>query len=219
MKFALAKEHHDYFDLNGFIEFEGLISQQRIHILSKAARRLVANRLNKLPERLSLEKPQDLFLAGRDLWREEQEIRKQVVHLNLAKIASGLVRQRPIRLCLDQWIPPGLEFKNPITFEELTSVQGVLAGAFIALESAITEDETSFFPKEAGNIVFVKPDTVIPYEQLTLARGQSMLMVVYGSRQSVYVQKDTDPLTYYLKSSGYVYGDRLSDNLHPLLLQ
>lgn len=219
MKFALAKEHHDFFDQNGFIEFDGLISHQTIRNLSKSVYRLVANHLNRLPERLTLENPLDLFMSGRDLWRQSEEVRRQVIHRNFATIASGLVRQRPIRLCLDQWVPAGMEFKNPVTFQELFPVQGIIAGAFIALEAALEQEETSFFPQEAGNIVFVKPDTVIPFEQLTKERAQSMLMIVYGDRKSVYVYKESDPLTHYLKGMGYVYGDRLSDSQHPLLLQ
>ena len=219
MKFVLAKEHHDFFDLNGFIEFEGLISPEVIRTLSKSIQRLVANKINCLPERLPFEESLNLFLEGRDLWRQSDIVRKQVIHNNLATIASSLIRERPIRLSLDQWIPAGIEFKNPVTFEQIFPVQGILAGAFIALESALGDEERAFFPREAGNIVFVKPDTIIPFDQLTKERAQSMLLIVYGSRKSVYIHNETDPLTHYLKSQGYVYGDRLSDSQHPLLLQ
>lgn len=219
MKFALAKEHHDFFDKNGYIEFDGLIAPPTAEKLSKAIKQQVGNRVNQLPERLSMVEPMKLFMKGRDLWRTHPDMKKQAASLNLAAIASQLVRQKPIRLTLDQWIPAGLELKDIASLEQLVPVQGILAGAFIALDASVSPEESSFFPKEAGSILFVKPDTVIPFGELTKARSQNFLLILYSSRNSVYIYKETDPLTHYLKELGYVYGDRFSDQFHPLLLQ
>lgn len=219
MKFALAKEHHDFFDKQGFIQFEDLITPASIERLSKATRQQIGSRINLLPEKLFPENPSRLFLAGRDLWRNHPEIKKQALNRNLATITSGLVRQKPIRLALDQWIPPGMDWKNITTLEEMVPVQGLLAGAFIALDSGVTGEDTPVFPSQPGNILIVKPDTILPLHELTSERNQSFLLVVYGSRNSVYIHKESDPLTHYLKELDYVFGDRLSDSLHPLLLQ
>lgn len=220
MKFALAKEHHDFFDKNGFIEFDGLLSAPSIEKLSKAIRQEIGIRSNHLPERLSLLPAPQLFSHGRDLWRSQPEIRKQVVNQNLATIASGLIRQKPIRIALDQWIPAGVELKNMSTIEQIVPVQGVIAAAFIALDSGIVSEETpSFFPTTAGNVLFVKPNIEIPFEELNASRSQNFLLVVYGSRNSVYIHNQSDSLTHYLKEMDYVYGDRLSDSTHPLFLQ
>lgn len=219
MKFALAKEHHDFFDKQGFIEFEELIPQSSLEKLSKAIRQQIGSRINQLPDRLNREDPTRLYLNGRDLWRNHPEIKKQATNRNLATIASGLVRQKPIRLALDQWIPAGFDWKNISTLEQLVPVQGLLAGVFIAIDSGVLGENGSIFPGQAGNVLIVKPDTQLPFNELSLERNQSFLLIAYGSRNSVYIHKETDPLTHYLKEFDYVFGDRLPDNLHPLLLQ
>jgi hypothetical protein len=219
MKFALAKEHHDFFDKEGYIEFEELISPANLEKIEKAVRQLVGTRINQFPERLSHESPIRLYTNGRDLWRSHPEIKKQCANRNFASIAAGLVREKSLRLALDQWIPPGFDWKNASTLEDLVPIQGVVAGAFIALNSGITNDEPSIFPSNAGHVLFVKPGTPLPLNGLSAQRNQSFLLVVYGSPKSVYIHKESDPLTHYLKEHGYVYGDRLSDHLHPILLQ
>lgn len=220
MKFALAKEHHDFFDKHGFIEFEDLISPASAQRLAKAVRRQLGQRIGQLPENLSFVPVMQLFEHGRDLWRVNPEIKKQVLNQNLAGIASQLVRQRSLRLGLDQWIPPGMDIKNNSSIEQLIPIQGVLAAAFIALETTHPVDETKpFFPTTAGNALFVNPSAELPFEELSSQHKQSLLLVIYSSKNSVYIYNKSDPLTHYLKEAHYVYGDRLSDSTHPLFLQ
>lgn len=218
MKFALAKEHHDFFDKNGFIEFEELIPASALEKMSKAVRRQVGIRLNRLPERLIHESPEALFLAGRDLWRDLPELKRQEAGRNFSGVAAALVRQMAIRLGLDQWIPAGVVWNEGMTVEQMVPFQGVLSAAFIALDSSHHENEPVFFPTRAGNVLFVRADREIPFGELTKERNQSFLMVVYCNRNAVYVHKKSDPLTHFLIGLDYVYGDRLSDHLHPLIL-
>ena len=214
-----AKEHHDFFDKEGYIEFEELISQENLEKLAKAIRQQIGSRINQFPERLTHEKPIRLYTNGRDLWRNHPEIKKQCANRNFASIAAGLVREKSLRLALDQWIPPGFDWGTVSTLEDIIPVQGIVAGAFIALDAGITDENPSIFPFNAGHVLFVKPGTPLPLADLSALRNQSFLLVVYGGSKSVYIHKETDPLTHYLKDYGYVYGDRLSDNLHPILLQ
>lgn len=221
MKFVLAKEHHDFFDTQGFIQFEGLLSPVATEKLLKATKEAVGTKLKYSPERLYRESPAQVFLSGRDLWRNHPENRKVCTNQNIAGIIANLTRQKPVRLLLDQWIPPALEWDAPLTLEQIVPVQGILGGAFIALDSACfnSEETPPFFPTEAGNMLFVKPDLPLPLAELTKLRNQNFLLVAYGSHNSVYIHKETDPLSHYLKNLDYVYGDRLSDNLHPIVLR
>lgn len=220
MKFVLAKEHHDFFDAHGFIQFEDLLSPVATEKLLKATKEAVGTQLKYSPERLFRESPAKLFLSGRDLWRNHPEVRRISTSQTFAGIASQLARQKPVRLLLDQWIPPALEWDAPLSLEQMVPMQGILGAALIALDSAIFSEETaSFFPTEAGNVLFIKPDLPLPLSELSKLRNQNFLMVAYGTPNSVYVPKETDPLSHHLKNLGYVYGDRLSDHLHPIVLR
>lgn len=47
----------------------------------------------------------------------------------------------------------------------------------------------------------------------------SYLLIVYAENSATYVHKNQDLHAHLMKELGYVYGDRLKDKIHPLLIK
>lgn len=76
-------------------------------------------------------------------------------------------------------------------------------------------EETSSFQTLTGALILGEKATIIntstPFEC-----GEG-LVIAYCPRITVCVRNDNDPFTHDLKKMGYVFGDRLRDDTHPVL--
>lgn len=136
-----------------------------------------------------------LFQQGRDLWRKEERIKKIAQSRRLIDLAFELIQKKPIRLAFDQWIP-----ENSKDLNEHSSINNML-GMFII---NLTDGSASFY----------LPSTPLPNFE-----NSTYLMVAYCDKYSQYLFEERDPQVHFLKSLGYVFGDRLNDQLHPILLR
>lgn len=239
IKFALAKEHRLYFEKNQMLEVEGVLTPLQIQQLKFAIERSVAQAaflnesLKKLP---AAAKP---FMAGRDLWRNDNLIKKIVFDRDLAKIAADLMGVRFLRLGYDQYFPnpaqgSGLTLQNsspspyeeflkvPATLEEISCIQGMECGLMICLGSNEQSADQpspleSPFALKAGNIVYFSAQKVIDFSQLLNRSGQDFLMIGYAAKTALYFTNESDPHFHALKPLGYVFGDRLNDQIHPVV--
>lgn len=136
-----------------------------------------------------------LFQQGRDLWRKDERIKKIVQSRRLVDFAFELVQKKPIRLAFDQWIPA-----NSKEINEHSSINNLLGIFIISLAD--------------GSGSFYLPSTPLPSFE-----NDPCLMIAYCDKYSQYLYEEADPQVHFLKSLGYVFGDRLNDQLHPILLR
>jgi hypothetical protein len=78
MKLALEGQQQEYYRRFGFLEFEGLVTQRQVQELNSAIDVVLSKRLGKNPATLAEQPEAALFMAGRDLWRDSDEIKKFV---------------------------------------------------------------------------------------------------------------------------------------------
>lgn len=234
MKFATAREHRDFFRKHQIVEFEELLSPEQLHQLLSAVKEILSSRLKLHVNDLLKHTPDLIFNAGRDLWRASAAIKRFVTNPKYAGIASELVNVRSIRIGYDQVIPSGVLTKqlgrhesNAVAYakaaqslEEVSSLQGVVCGFMLCLESGESEPNSSItelFSNRPGSAVFFHPKVPIPFPQLLQKRDSLYFMVVYTQPTAVYIHNNNDPLGHLLKNVGYSYGDKLVDKSNPIL--
>lgn len=239
MKFSTAKEHRDFFQKHGWIEFEGLVSNDQLTAANQAMDEVLAERLHVTSDRLRLQPSEKLFLQGRDLWRSNPLLQKLATQIRFAEIVAELIEKKPLRLGYDQFLPARqaiplaegdsniysrfLERTAPL--QAVSCLQGVACGLMISLggkeqEAPSEKSETDgidIFPNQPGNVIFFQPKTPIHWGHLYEHAGQRFYLIVYTFAQAHYHLEPQDPHTHALKRLGYVFNDKLTDRLNPIV--
>ncbi len=225
MKFAVHFQHRDYFNKQGFIEFQDLLSPAQLDPLNHSIQEVLAQRMNIPVIGLSEAQPQLLFLQGYDLWRSNPTIRKTVASPKLAEIASELTQQQPLRLGFDEYFPSPLNYLELLKqgdLNGLSCIQGIVCGLMLclkgpAVESPTTAAASSIFSRIPGHAVFFHPTSPIDLQELGSNSEYAYLLITYVKSNAVYTFQPNDPHTHALKQWGYSFGDKLSDKLNPIL--
>lgn len=230
MKFAVAREHREFFEKNQVIEFEELIQEEQLKELKKAIQDAVKSRFHgKRGIQLS---PEQLYMAGRDLWRVSPVVKSIITHRRLAEIAAELSDQRILRLGYDQLLP-GLSGQSqqsheesyaklllePHRLTEISCVQGIACGLILCLQAPESSADSEGLPLQSGSGVFVSPQALIDFPALSRLDGALYLLIVYTQATAVYVPCKADPHVHDLKEIGYVFGDKLLDKRNPIIFR
>lgn len=230
MKSAVESEHRQYFRKNHHIEFDGLLTSVQVEEINTGLAEVLASRLHVKTPHAFQEPADQTFSVGRDLWRSNDVLRKYATSSRLAEIASELIEYKPLRLAYDQFypslhstVPPFLAstpyrelIRQPRSLKEVSCVQGVLGGVILCL-AGDTENNHSLFTGKAGNGVFFSAETVLDFHELFQEKPHRYWMIVYTHPTSIYVLQEADPQTHEMKRAGYVFGDKLSEKLNPLV--
>lgn len=225
MRFASASEHRDFFRKQHLIEFEDLLSEAQLKLLLAAIDSTLASRLKTYSKKAMQLSAMDLFMAGRDLWRSSEAIKRVVLAKQLAEMVFDLMEIKPLRLGYDQLIAvnsledQSLVGLEPKSLQAMSCLQGVLCGIMLCLSSSANSDspQTSLFPNKAGNAVFFSAEVEIDFKLLNQHLGQRYLLIAYTQPTALYVSNPCDPNVHSLKSLGYNFGDKLTDKLHPIV--
>src|ERR1700722_45608 len=105
MKFSVAHEQKDFFDLQGAIEFEGLVNEGDLSRFRDSISEGLSHQLNVTGKKIDLLKAEELYSAGRDVWRHSGELHKIISHRRFGEIASQLIDNQILRLGYDQYFP------------------------------------------------------------------------------------------------------------------
>lgn len=237
MKVAISSEQRRFFQKNQAVELEEYLSKENLLQLNKLVDEVLAVRLSCEAEKLSKVNPEKLFLAGRDLWREKEELQKRICYPGWAEVASQLTEQTPVRIGYDQlfFSRPALltapdvhdAYRNllwkPGTLEEISCFRGLLCGLMICLQNDQPASEPietiSIFPQNAGNAVYFSPSASIDFSPLWKRKGERYLLIAYAQAKATYIIQPKDPLTHLMKQYGYVVGDYLKEKLNPTLFR
>ncbi|MFI0435458.1 MAG: hypothetical protein ACH350_07025 [Parachlamydiaceae bacterium] len=239
MKFSTAKEHRDFFQKHGWIEFEGIVPHDQLAIIQKAMDDVLAQRLSVAPERLSILSSEKLYVDGHDLWRSNSFLQRFVSQVRFAEIASELIEAKPLRLGCDQFFPSRQQkpfseesrhiysrfLEETAPLQLLSCLKGIACGVMICLggkgegersEVASTEG-VDIFPSSPGHVIFFQPNALVNWNQFYSHLGQKFYLVVYTFVHANYQLEPRDPHTHFLKRFGYILNDKLNDKLHPII--
>jgi hypothetical protein len=186
MRFALTTEYKQLFIDQGFIEFEDLCNGDQL-----------LAQVNKISR-------------NRNLWRENDEIKKVVMRMPLAAVASELMNVKTIRLAYDHVFTT---FGGGHALREVSSIHGMIGGLILCLKGE--REEPGILPLKPGNGVYFKGSEPLDLQ----GQGGLYLMIAYCKFNSVYTFCDKDPYTHELKKQDYVFGDRLRVDTNPIILR
>jgi hypothetical protein len=220
MKYAVDVEHREYFQNNKLIEFDNLLSEEQVVEIQKAINETLLKRLGVSLAQFKNESSKNIFMAGHDLWRSSDEIKKLITQRKLAEYAAELTFQKHLRLGYDQLIFEKFfeDLMHP-NLQEISSIQGVVCGLMICLSSSDTEQpSTSVFSSKSGNGIYFSSEFPIDFAALGNMKNQ-YLLIAYTSFTSVYVAQRLDPNANYLKKLGYNLGDKLRVKHHPIVFK
>ena len=218
MRYTTSSEHQDYFSKQGMIEFEELLSAKEIEELEMKTEELLAGRMACAPAKLEYQTAKNLFLAGRNLSREDGAVKKIVMHQRFVDLAFSTLHAPRLRLAYDEYIRTGAQggtiFNHAYSLQGVSCFQSIVCGFLIKLcdtESPIP------FPQKKGSVLFFKGSTLFPWDTLFETPHQRHLLIAYGSQKLIYTLEKNDPHTHALKREGYVFGDLLANATHPTL--
>ncbi len=78
MKFIVDNKHREFFNDHGWIEFEQLLSQDKIYELRQAVNDVLSQRLSVSSDRIGRVSRGEILLKGRDVWRNNEVIKNTV---------------------------------------------------------------------------------------------------------------------------------------------
>ncbi|MCB1106466.1 MAG: hypothetical protein KDK76_00040 [Chlamydiia bacterium] len=211
MRFALTKEHLDFYYRYHYIELEDLLSPKEVEELETSIDKL-------LPEDLS---GKELYKRGYDSWRKDPTIKKIVLRKTLAEVASELTKKRALRIAFDVPLTGKIGevplFDHPMTLDEISSVKPITCGLLLHLSSQNPPEDP--LPKKPGNGVFFSPRHPFSFDYLSKDPTITQLLITYTNDHPLYTLNPIDPNTHVLKRSGYVFGDSLATTTHPFVLK
>lgn len=207
MRLFLTDDQKEFFQKNRFIEIEGLLPLEKITLIEKLSDLTLAKR------------PGNPFLQGYDLWRDNKELKEILHRRSLIKIIAELFHTFPLRIAFDQYIKTSSPFPIQTTWalEELSCIKPLAGGMLIPLSFSKPLKSHFPFPKK-GNVLFLAPDYPIPWPLLFGLEDLKLLIVSFAPEKAIYQQETRDPHQHVLKKWGYVFGDSLNNQYHPILI-
>lgn len=214
MKITIDLAHQKYFKANGYIQFEEVFNSEQTRAINLEVNQVLAKRGD--PNH-SAPTAQAFFQKGRDVWRSSDHLNKHLNHRNLAGIASELVDYKPLRLGYDQYLLPPLPYPTEHSLEQISCIQGIMCGVLICLVNAETVIPNEIFPTKAGDATFFDANYDFPWDQMAALKDEAFLLIAYTGERALYVHQENDLHKYSLKEFGYNFGDRLTDQWHPIV--
>lgn len=201
MRFTLDRKTLDQFKTTGQITIESFFDSDKCLQISKFIE-------SKIP---SFEFKDIAMKSAHNLVAENPSFQKIINLHNLSLLAYELTQVKPIRVAYDQWLFGGMS-----TFDEERKSLFVDPSLPFSERFSVSQIETVLLiDLKKGDLHFFKPDQKL----MPIALNDRYLLIVFSRSASLYQPCAADPMDSFLKKKGYVYGDRLKDNEHPLLLQ
>ncbi len=233
MKIAIANEHLNFFQHHHLIEFEEYLTPDQLLKLNKLLDQTLSKRMSIPVERIDGADPESVFYGGRDLWRDQEDLKKIVWHKSWADVAADLTGEKPVRAAFTQLVVPptsiGLKaaqnhvyvewFTQKRTLEEISSIEGLLCTLIVCLkgdDKERTPEETlDPIPRKTGNAIYVMPQVPLDFQ----AGNCRWLLIAYAKNKAQYIMQEKDPHVHYLKRLGHPVGAPLNDKLNPVLVR
>lgn len=219
---VISSQQAYFFKHNGYIELESLFSPEECAELKTRIESALFGRLKRALRHVS---DRDLYVHGRDLWREEEALKHTLLSKKMTSIAFGLTDKPALHLACDQWLPP-MSWPRAVGAKDLFSIQGLACVYFLRLEPPLEGEgpRSSTFalepgliplPSKQGSLLILHPNLLLNLPKLSLTSG--LYIAAYASPQAVYHHNSEDPSNHQLKALGYQFGDRLLHAHHPLI--
>jgi hypothetical protein len=222
MKVTLAQEHIDHFNKTGAIEFDAVFTAEECAQLLAQSEKILMERTHLLEKKyLKFSSNENLFMNGKNLFRDGLETKKLCAKKQIDEIAFRLLRKKPLKIAFDQFIHLGLQqdcpFKEDATLQEISSIRPILGALIVLLSPESLSIEEPMLPKKTGNALFVSGNVPLPLKSLFTEGNASLLIIAFTAGNAMYCLEPRDPHTHAFKKEGLGFGDALGENLCPTI--
>jgi hypothetical protein len=223
MRFSLPDSYFEFFLRNQILEIENLMTLQDVETLCKKHEELLLKHMNQKP--LNLASNLELWKAGKDLWKEDPEVKKVLFRLQLGEISHILFKQRPIRLACTQALFTGDKqdslFSETENLQNISSIGPLLGGVLLCLDTPVEQEALALLPDlktlAKGRAFFFSGEYQIPFAELFQQKRLKMILLCFAPGKIRYKLEPKDPHTHELKKLGCGFGDSLPEELCPYL--
>jgi hypothetical protein len=209
VRYLITGEQISFFERYGYVELEGVFFESVMQRFEQEIR-------TELRRRGSLFQEEE---AKRDLSLSSAFLKKNIASLQIAKIVSSLIRQKPLRFAFDHYLE-GIYPGEYIPSEKTICVGPLAAFLLLCLKgpSEIVREEAKPFelnvpPQKTGSLTIFSSSTLIRPSQHY--NGEYFLFG-YGHSSLLYRDEIRDPCRIGLKRFGYALNDRLKSTTHPI---
>ena len=223
MRFELSDSFRNFFSKNHLIEFEEILSFDEADLLSSKIDTLMPTSLAHIPMQNASNK--ELWAAGRDLWKQDPDIKKIILKSRIGEIAAFLFKKKQIRIAYTQFMMTGSQKDAPFAenrmLTEISSMDPILGGVFLSLSSPGEIFEEELLPdlkkQKKGRAIFFSAGYPIPFPELFQQKGQKTLLICFTEQRVRYKMQPLDVHTHALKKLGYTFGDLISEEDAPYI--
>jgi hypothetical protein len=225
MKFVVSLDHQRFFNEYGFIEFEELVTPEKLKEINRALDTVLVKRTGAKLSALKDLPPAELFPYARNLWMDSEGIKKFDCQGRLTEIVLSLSKKNELILGYDQLLIPEQPLANPyypaafpeaLPLADVSSAQDIVCAMVVCLQGG-GEGSFGIFPAKEGNVTFIRAQTPVDFSVLEQNQDKRFLLVAFADPKSVYLYREKDPNTHFNKQKGYVFGDRLFNKGHPAI--
>lgn len=220
MRTTLTAQQMSFFTRNGYIELSGIAFDPKELFLD--IQQTLAQKLKIHTSKLPSHSAETQYLFGRDLWRWEKSLHSLWMK-KLSPIALALTGKNQLRFGLDQWIPSGHSLGKPAPAKDLFCIQGLTLGVLFTSQAPPAHLHSSLgvfpLPKDPHNVLFFRMNLILDWPQLLQTLSTDLYLGAYAVPNALYIQNPLDPSTNSLKALGYGFGDLLTNESHPLIIQ
>jgi|HubBroStandDraft_4_1064222.scaffolds.fasta_scaffold65575_2 hypothetical protein len=224
MRFAITADHRDFFNKNHYIEFEEVLSLAQLSSLKQNAEETLAKRLRIPVQKLKEKSAPEIYHAGYDLWRDNEEIKKIAHKQAFASLASELMQTLPLRYGFDQYFATyqchaSSPYDLPLSLQEISCIHPLAGGLLLPLEDLPSPPTFFPLPLKKGNALFISAAFALPWPHLFATCGLCFFLIVYTTKKAFFREGSHDPHAASLKKLGLAFNDQLNDSLHPIVLR
>lgn len=185
------------------------VDQRQIEVYVDSGVLLLEEILNSQQQEIFLmeaEKMNDSL--GRDLWRVNESLKTMVRCRPIVNVVSQLLNEKLIRLCYDQYLPKiRSEYREwtdgTASLRSLSSYRGKSCAVLIPLS-------------EQGNALFVNPDWKLELNEWIDVEIPHYL-IYYTTLGAHFILNKQDPGSSRMNRLGYLNGDRLKEEINPIV--
>lgn len=208
MKYLTTIQQQNTFKNQGYLELEALFSLEEVETLKRLLDVALASHLGISSKEIPFTSLENRFISGYELQRDHPPLNKAMKFSKLGQIVSGLFKEKCLFAAFTQYYP---FLPSPSSLINIGSLTEIVGGVLIGFSPSTLD----LCPKHPGNAVFFQSDILLPFPQWDFP----LLLIAFASANARYFFQGNDPHTHFLKKLGYAFGDKLTQETHPLIFR